>query len=58
MLERIKKEAVTTLFKYYPGIRLEGLRKTSVNIAENNQSPGWDLKPGPPEYEVVLTSRL
>jgi hypothetical protein len=41
-----------TNYRYYPGIWVEGLRKTSA------RSPGRDLKPGPPEYEVgVLPTR-
>jgi hypothetical protein len=45
----------------YPGIRLEGLRLTTENFSQDSRSPGRDLKPGPPKYEVgVLTiqSRL
>jgi hypothetical protein len=44
------------ILKYYPGIRLEGLRrttKTSIRIAGRR---GRDMNPGPPEYEAgVLT---
>jgi hypothetical protein len=44
------------ILKYYPGIRLEGLRittKTSIRIAGRR---GRDLNPGTPEYEAgVLT---
>jgi hypothetical protein len=38
-LERIWKEVVMA---YYPGIRLEGLRKTTKNLSQNSQSPDWD----------------
>jgi hypothetical protein len=41
------------------GICLEGLRKTTEALGQDSQSPGWDLNPGPPKYEVgVLTSWL
>jgi hypothetical protein len=33
---------------YYPGICLEGLRKTAENLSQNSRSPGRDLNPGPP----------
>jgi hypothetical protein len=38
--------------RYYPGICLEGLRKTTKNLTQDNRSPGRDLNPGPPEYEA------
>jgi hypothetical protein len=41
----------------YPGIRLEGLRKTTEHLSQDSRSPRRDLKPGHPEYEArVLTS--
>jgi hypothetical protein len=44
--------------RYYPGIRLGGLRKTTKNLSQGSRSPGRDLNPGPPEYEAgVLTTR-
>jgi hypothetical protein len=44
--------------KYYPGICLEGLRKTTKNIGQDSRSPGPDLNSGPPEYEAgVLATR-
>jgi hypothetical protein len=40
--------------RHYPGICLEGLRKT---ISEDSLSPGQGLNLGPPEYEAeVLTT--
>jgi hypothetical protein len=43
---------------YYPGIRLEELRKTTTNLSKDSWSPGQDLNPGPSEYEAgVLTTR-
>jgi hypothetical protein len=45
------------VLRYYPGICLEGLRKTTKNLSQNNQFPGRDFNPGPPEYEIrVLTT--
>jgi hypothetical protein len=38
--------------KYYPGISLEGLRKTTENLSQDNLSPGRDLNSGPLEYEA------
>lgn len=43
---------------YYPGIFLEGLRKTAENLSQVSRPPGRDPKPGPPEYKAgVLTTR-
>jgi hypothetical protein len=34
------------IFKYYPGIRLEQLRKkTTRNLSQESRSPGRDLNP-------------
>jgi hypothetical protein len=42
-----------------PDIRLEGLRKTTKNLSQDNWSPDGDLNPGPPKYDAgVLTTRL
>jgi hypothetical protein len=38
--------------RYYPGICLEGWRKTMRILSQNSQSPGWDLNLGPPKYEA------
>jgi hypothetical protein len=43
--------------KYYPGIRLEGLRKTTENLIHDSRCPGRDLNPGPPEYEAGVLTR-
>jgi hypothetical protein len=43
--------------RYYPGIRLEGLRKTTRNLNQDSRSLGPRIEPGPPEYEAgVLTT--
>jgi hypothetical protein len=41
--------------RYYSGIYLEGLKKTTKNINQDSWSPGWDLNPGPPEYEAGVS---
>jgi hypothetical protein len=52
-LYRIWKKVVVAKFVwYYPGIRLEGLKKTTMNLSEYIQSPGRDLKPGLPESDA------
>jgi hypothetical protein len=43
------------ILRYYPGIRLEGLRKTTKNLSKDSRSPGRDLNLGPPEYEAGVS---
>jgi hypothetical protein len=38
----------------YPGICLEGLRKTTKTLIQDSRSQGRDLNPVPPEYEAGL----
>jgi hypothetical protein len=38
-LERIWKEAVMVSSRHYPGIYLEGLRKTTKNLNQDNWCP-------------------
>jgi hypothetical protein len=46
------------ILRYYPSIRLEGLRKITKSLSQDSRSPGRDLNPGPLEYEAeVLTTR-
>jgi hypothetical protein len=46
------------ILKYYPGIRLEGLRKTTKTLNLDGRSAGRDLNPRSPEYKAgVLTTR-
>jgi hypothetical protein len=46
------------ILRYYPDIRLEGLRKTTKHLSQDSQSPSRDLIAGPPAFEVgVLTTR-
>jgi hypothetical protein len=42
--------------RYYPGIFLEGLRKTTKNLSQDIQALGRDLNLGPPEYEGLSLS--
>jgi hypothetical protein len=42
------------LYRYLPG----GTEKNHEKLGQDSQTPGRDLKPGPPEYETaVLTVR-
>jgi hypothetical protein len=44
--------------RYYPGIFLEGLRKTTKALSQDNRFPCQDLNSGPTEYEAgVLSTR-
>jgi hypothetical protein len=53
--KRIWKEAIVA----YPGICLEGLRKSTKKLSQDSRSLGRDLNLSPPEYEAgVLTTRL
>jgi hypothetical protein len=40
------------MLRYYPGICLEGLMKTTKTISQDNRYPGRDLNLGTPEYEA------
>jgi hypothetical protein len=43
----------------YPGICLEGLRKTTKNVHQYSWPPGRDLKLGPIVYEAgVLPTKI
>jgi hypothetical protein len=46
-----KKQSGPNL-RYYPGICLEGLRKTTEDLSKYIWSLGQDFNPGPPEYEA------
>jgi hypothetical protein len=44
------------ILRYYPGIRMEVLRKTTKSLNRDSRAP--DLKPVPPEYKAgVLTTQ-
>jgi hypothetical protein len=54
-LERIWKASAVANLRYYPGICLEGLRKTTKNVS---QSPGLDFNTRPTDDEAeVLTNQ-
>jgi hypothetical protein len=40
-------KATFTNLRWYPGICLQRLRKSTKNLSQNSLSPGWDLNPGP-----------
>jgi hypothetical protein len=44
--------------RYYAGIRLEGLRKSTKNLIRHSRTPGRDSNPGRHGHEAgVLTTR-
>jgi hypothetical protein len=46
------------VLRYYSGICLEELMKTTKNLSQDSQFLGRDLNPGPPIYEAgVLTTQ-
>jgi hypothetical protein len=52
-LERIWKEAVVAYSKYYPGICLQGLGKTTRNLGLDSTCLLQDSNRVPPEYKVI-----
>jgi hypothetical protein len=42
------------ILRYHPGICLQGHRKSTKNLGQDNQSTCRDLNPGPPEYEAEV----
>jgi hypothetical protein len=44
--------------RQYPGICLEGLRKTMKNLSQDIQSPGRDMNSVPPEYGAGMLTTL
>jgi hypothetical protein len=46
------------IYRYYPVIRLEELRKTTKNLSHDSRSPGRDLNLGPPEYDTYTIDKL
>jgi hypothetical protein len=45
------------ILRYYPGIRLAGLLKTTKSLNKAGRR-GRDLNPGPPEYEAGVLDTL
>jgi hypothetical protein len=46
------------ILRYYPGIRLEVLRKTTKDLSQDSRYTGRELNPETPKYEPgVLTTR-
>jgi hypothetical protein len=55
----LKGSGCGLILRYYPGISLEVLRKTTKSLSHDSWSPGQDLNPRSPEYEAeVLITRL
>jgi hypothetical protein len=56
-LKRIWKEAIVAYSRYYPGICLEGLRKTIKNLSQYSQRPcSRDSNRVPPEYKTITAT--
>jgi hypothetical protein len=54
----VEGSAPGLILRYYPGILLNGLRKTTKNLSPDSLSRGRDLYPRPHEYEEgMLTTR-
>jgi hypothetical protein len=50
-LEKIGRELSCLNLKYYPGIFLEALKKTTENSSQESQRPDRDFNLAPPEYD-------
>jgi hypothetical protein len=46
------------ILRYYPGISLQGLKKTTNYLDQDSRSPGPGLNPKPSEYEAVVLNTL
>jgi hypothetical protein len=48
------------VLRYYRGLCLEGLKKSTKTVSKDSRSPGPVLNPEPPEYEagVLKTGKL
>jgi len=44
--------------RYYPGIRLEGLRRTTKTLNQDSRCSGLDLNPEPLENESGVLTRI
>lgn len=53
-LERIQKEVIVVYSRYYPGICLEGLRKTTKTLSEENLCLGRDSNPVLTKYKTTV----
>jgi hypothetical protein len=43
------------ILRYYLGIRMEGLRKSTKNVSQDSRSPDRDLKPHKYEAQLLTT---
>jgi hypothetical protein len=39
---------------YFPGVSLDGVRKSTKNLSPDGSSPGRDLNQGPLEYKTGM----
>jgi hypothetical protein len=49
--KRHGRKRVWPTLRYYPGVCLQGLKKTKKNLGQVSWSPGWYLNWGPPKYK-------
>jgi hypothetical protein len=49
----LKESGHGLILRYYPGICLKGLGKTTKSLSQDSRSSGLDLNPEPPEYDAV-----
>jgi hypothetical protein len=43
----MQKEVTLHCLRYYPGVRLERVRKTTKGLGQDSWCLGWDLNQGP-----------
>jgi hypothetical protein len=56
IIKDVKVSGGGLILRYYPSIRLEGLRNAKKNLRQDSRSLSRDLNSGPPEYEEELWS--
>jgi hypothetical protein len=48
---KLERKCLWPNLRHYFGVFLKGLRKTTINLSQDNWSLGQDLNLGPPEYK-------
>jgi hypothetical protein len=54
-LERIWKEVVVVELRCYPGVRMEGLGKTTTYLIQRSRRLDQDSNQAPPEYQYRVS---
>jgi hypothetical protein len=49
-VKRCESKRLWSNLRYYPGISLERLRKTTKDLSQDSRAPDRDLNSGPLEY--------